>query len=74
MKSCDKCAHAIWNRTANGRLHPNKQGRCGFPLVIPQLPNAMYWISSAPKPSGGFIKRGHVYETHCAYYQREEGL
>lgn len=26
--TCDGCRHADWKRTANGRLHPDKQGKC----------------------------------------------
>ena len=57
--SCDICTFAVWKRTANGRLHPSKQGRCGFVWVPPPLPKAFYFYGTGTcKPSGGSIERG----------------
>ena len=64
--SCDDCTHAIWKLTSNGRLHPNKQGRCGFKWEPPPLPKAFYFYgSSQGKPSGGYIERGEKRTDGC---------
>ena len=70
---CDDCAFAKWQRTANGRLHPSKQGRCTrldmFPLDM-RLPSAFYWLGwqmQAPMPSGGFIERGKELREKCIF-------
>jgi hypothetical protein len=74
MKSCDQCKYAEWAKTSNGRLHPNKQGRCKFlerkPLDL-RLPNAFYWPwMTAPSPNGGAIERGQIYKDDCVFGAR----
>lgn len=64
---CDDCALAVWKRTSNGRLHPDKSGRCGWEYRDKPLASAFYWLS-AQKPSGGWIERGRDIE-RCAYKQ-----
>lgn len=54
---CRDCKFADWQRTANGRLHPSGDGRCTAPVKIQTLPKSMYWIGTAPTPSGGYISR-----------------
>jgi len=66
MKICDECKYAVWERTKNGRLHPNKRGACVYPWKMPPLPNA-YYFTGGPYVSGGFIERGREYENHCPY-------
>lgn len=69
---CDNCAYAEWKRTANGRLHPDKSGRCTFLKKHPRddrLPAAFYWIGSAPNPAGGAIERGDKVRTMCVFKQ-----
>jgi hypothetical protein len=60
--TCDLCVHAKWNRTSNGRLHPNKQGRCAFVWAPPPLPRAFSFSwgnrGVVPQPNGGWIERG----------------
>jgi hypothetical protein len=62
--TCDTCMHAVWKRTSNGRLHPDKTGRCGFVWVPPPIPKAFYFHMPA-KPSGGFIERGEARTDGC---------
>lgn len=38
MSLCATCEFAEWERTANGRRHPNGQGRCTFVLPDSPLP------------------------------------
>lgn len=71
MKQCNHCAHADWKRTANGRLHPDKTGRCTVVVKLPVLPQAFYWIG-VPNASGGYIERGRELADHCAHFQRKE--
>lgn len=70
MKSCDACKWAEWKRTKTGRLHPDKTGKCTYPVKpLPTLPNCMYWgigdPARKPSPYGGWIVRGHEYSDHC---------
>ncbi len=65
---CDDCKLARWRRTAVGRLHPDKTGRCGFEYQEQPLPQAFYWASRQGRPSGGFIKRGREFDS-CPYYE-----
>lgn len=82
---CDKCKWANWNRTKNGRLHPDKGGRCTKEVVIPELPLAFHYLGSYPVPrvncgphkpswlySGGFIYRGKKHNNICVYYEEEQ--
>lgn len=67
--NCLTCKLAEWDKTANGRLHPNKNGRCKweFPLIV--LPVAFYYIGgskgSVPSPNGGRISRDERYLKDC---------
>jgi hypothetical protein len=70
MKNCTDCKHAHWERTAAGKLHPNGDGKCHYPLEMPALPAAMYWTFCSPLPSGGFINRRRDNESHCTYWAR----
>lgn len=67
---CDNCKFAVWNRTKTGRLHPDKGGFCSrlasFPLDL-RLPAAFYWVSVAPRPSGGRIERGEELPNGCDF-------
>jgi hypothetical protein len=70
MMRCDDCKFAEWNRTSNGRLHPDKTGKCkrldAHPLDL-RLPAAFYWIGAPPRPSGGFIDRKSELKEPCAF-------
>jgi hypothetical protein len=73
--NCVGCVYARWERTANDRLHPNKQGQCtaleGF--SIPSIPAAFYWGSSdrEPKPSGGYIERDKELNRSCSWRKED---
>lgn len=69
---CDDCAYAKWKRTASGRLHPDKTGRCSFEIPIVVLPAAFYWATFSPRPSGGFIDRGRELNRECPTYSKLE--
>ena len=68
---CDDCDFADWDRTANGRLHPKKGGKCKrlerHPLDL-RLPAAFYWMSSkGAMPFGGYIERGQEHKEKCVF-------
>lgn len=69
MNGCNDCAHAVWKRTANGRLHPDRSGRCGFVWSPPPMPMAFSFsylkAGQLPIPNGGFIERGKYQYTDC---------
>lgn len=73
MRSCVECKYADWHRTANGRLHPDGEGRCTFEVKIPAIPASMSWgYSSTDKPhiGGGYINRKRELSKDCPCYQR----
>ena len=70
---CLTCNLAEWHRTANGRRHPDGQGKCGWkPLHIP---TAAVWKwdthgAKQPRPIWGQIERlRHI--TVCETYQEK---
>lgn len=69
MLHCDGCKYAKWEKTASGRLHPNKKGRCMYPVKTPILPITMYWMHE-PSPYGGWIVRGETLKDHCPCYTK----
>ncbi len=72
MKTCEHCRHAVWKRTAAGKLHPSGDGKCGFEYKLPPLPASMHWLGrGAPTPCGGYINRRESLRDHCPYYDRE---
>lgn len=72
MKSCIGCAHAEWQLTRTGRLHPSGYGECEYPYTVPPLPQAFYWLNRPSGPCGGRISRNTKLKDHCLYYLREE--
>lgn len=70
---CDDCIFANWKRTTNGRLHPDKSGRCKAPLPNFDVPAAFYWgaLNSGPRPNGGYIERGSQLHRACSFKQTE---
>lgn len=72
MGLCDTCALADWKRTASGRLHPDKSGRCRYEWIAPPLPASMYWIHGPSCPAGGRIERGEGRITQCVHYSNQE--
>lgn len=71
MKTCQGCKYAAWKRTASGRLHPDKSGRCTKEVKIPALPACQSWLGCGPKASFPYIERGVYFETHCPYYKED---
>jgi hypothetical protein len=71
MKNCTECAHANWQRTKSGSLHPSGEGRCGKKIELPQLPKAFYWFSE-PYLCGGCINRRNELNEHCPYWQQKQ--
>jgi hypothetical protein len=71
VKLCDKCKHATWKTTANGRRHPDKSGICQkvAAYTVPPLPACAYWIGGPPKPNGRHIERGRELQDHCPYWE-----
>jgi hypothetical protein len=71
MKLCDDCKWAEWKRTASGRLHHDKTGRCKKEVKIPDLPQA-FWCDAlySLQIKGGYIERGVENKDHCIYYER----
>ena len=66
---CDDCTLAVWKRASNGRLHPDKSGRCGWVYPVKALPPVFWWIGAqVHTPSGGQIERGKDIK-RCAYKQ-----
>ncbi len=65
MKKCLGCRYAEWQKMSNGRLHPSGDGRCSFPVVMPVMPVAFYFVAGPPKPSGGYIRRNEEFNDHC---------
>ena len=73
---CLTCKLAEWHKTKDGRLHPDKQGRCGWkPPYIP-TPAAWYWGTGygselrQPVPQWGHIARSTLYPvTKCETYE-----
>ena len=70
MKTCTGCRYAEWQKTKGGKLHQSGDGHCRYEWVSPPIPASMYWIGTAPTPSGGFINRRGELKTHCPHYQR----
>ena len=74
---CLTCKLANWKKTANGRLHPNGQGRCSW--KPPHIPTPTVWnwgISYGerrqPMPQWGMIERKpRSPVTECETYQKE---
>ena len=72
MKNCTKCKYAEWEKTKNGRLHPNGEGRCNFKIKLPKLPPCMFWVNYLERPGGGRINRHKDFNEDCIYYQESK--
>jgi hypothetical protein len=47
MKNCTHCKHAVWDRTAKGKLMASGKGRCDWQLPFPKIPPAFFCVSLA---------------------------
>lgn len=61
-RTCSNCGLAAWQRTVNGRLHPNKDGECTWKPPVLVVPRAVQFSYGArgdqPQTVGGqFISR-----------------
>lgn len=66
---CEGCRFAVWKKTAAGRLHPGKSGRCTYLAQNPinfDLPASFYWLGR-PIPGGGQIERGSRLREACKF-------
>ena len=72
MNTCVGYKYAMWDKTKSGFLHPQGRGHCVFPIVIPVLPEAYYWIGSQPRPCGGRINRKTPLRNECAHYTKDK--
>lgn len=74
MSICRNCVHALWARTANGRLHPNGQGRCDYPMPVIEVPAVISgYYAKEPQPftvpiSNRYIERNAQYPAACAKF------
>lgn len=64
---CVGCKFAVWNKTSNGRLHPDKQGRCTWQPPVVALP---YWMSDVKRAIEEKAKRQAL--GHGAFVYRDE--
>jgi len=64
MNICDWCKYAEWKKTKNGRLHPDKSGKCTFEIKPEVLPASFYYINKGSL-CGGQIERGKKLNSHC---------
>jgi len=77
MNGCDACKHANWKRTTNGRLHPDKTGRCGFiwnPPPIPLAYSAGTFAKNGQVPTltGGYIGRSDPMYDNCPCFESSD--
>ena len=69
---CTECAHALWNRTAKGRLHSSGDGKCVAKIAPPPtLPKAIRWAVT-PRVVGGWINRRQANHSNCPLFQPKE--
>ena len=74
---CERCKFAEWARTRNGRLNPNKQGKCTWTKTF-------HIAGSAARPgtwghfgepltvTGGRVERGSAWPSKCDVFQEIE--
>ena len=74
--NCNGCLYAEWKRTSNGRLHPDKMGRCTYldkhPLDLEKKIPGAFRIFSSLSFSGGYIERGSELARKCAFKTGEQ--
>lgn len=70
---CTECTHALWRRTANGRLHQSGDGECIVKIApLPTLPKCSSWVIAKRNP-GGWINRWSANHTDCPLFALKEG-
>jgi hypothetical protein len=73
-RSCDTCRFAEWQKTANGRLHPGKQGKCTWQAPVYPIPKAVsYGWQGGGKPPvehhGRYISRDKYMHKDCEAWE-----
>jgi hypothetical protein len=72
--SCNECKYAEWQMTAKGIKHPSGDGKCAYPVKMPQLPKSRYWFGGEePRSPGGYITRRRNTCEGCPCYAPLEG-
>lgn len=72
---CEGCLFADWDRTSNGRLHPNKMGTCTWKKTVRVPPSYRGSVMGRHTPgapevlSAGRIERGQYGFKACDVYQ-----
>ena len=72
---CEDCLFAKWKQTSNGRLHPDKTGKCTWEQTVRVPPSCRGSISSFRDPgtplslTGGWIERGPLGFKACDVFQ-----
>jgi hypothetical protein len=79
---CQTCKLAEWDKTANGRRHPNGQGKCGWTVPYIPTPAAFKWgfygDRTQPMAYGGRIEwrypveKCEIYEAQPEKWQRAD--
>lgn len=74
-RTCLDCKLSSWKKTTNGRLHPDKTGRCIWQMPKIMLPLSRYYVGSDRRevyaPVGGFILRDKPYE-NCPAWEADD--
>ena len=74
--NCTGCIYAEWKRTSNGRLHPDKSGRCTYldkhPLDLEKKIPGAFNIITKPCIGSGYIERGEELGRKCAFKTCEQ--
>ncbi len=79
-RSCKNCALAQWQKTTNGKRHPNGSGQCLW--KIQRIPVAAAFgsqsfqykrIDEIPQPQGGYIDYKEPY-INCPTFQEINDL
>jgi len=68
MTGCDDCRYADWHRTADGKLHPLRGGKCTYQVTLKDLPVVCRWFYEPPTCIGGYIERGSGHGLECVYW------
>lgn len=67
VTQCMACVHAQWERTAAGKLHPSKSGRCAHPLAtvdgVKAILPACIWHGGSMH--GGYMSRDQEDKRPC---------
>lgn len=76
---CEGCKHAAWNKTVNGRLHPDKSGRCTWTATFRIAASSMAGTSWTKRGEPIVVKGGHIWRgsegpSACDVFQPAEQI